>query len=383
MDYMSSLKGSGLQTRSIHAGRSVDPSTGAVTPPLYTSTTFERDPDGEFSREYAYIRAATPNRDSLETCITALEGGDETISFGSGMAASLAVFQSLAPKDHVLLHRDVYYGVRELMEGFFAKWGLTHTFVDMRDTEEVRHACTPATKMFWVETPTNPLIEVVDIAAVAETARAAGALLVCENTFATPVLQHPFELGADIIVHSLTKYLSGHSDAMGGSVTIKNQPELVAQIRDFQHTGGAILSPFDCWLILRGVQTLVPRVRLHCENARLVAGFLSTHKKVARVRYPGLANDPGHAIAKRQMKDFGGMLSFEVQGGRTEAYAVAAALKVIVRATSLGGTHSLIEHRASIEGKTTRAPESLLRMSVGLEDATDIMQDLDQALAVL
>ncbi len=380
MDYMSSL---GLQTRSIHAGRSVDPSTGAVTPPLYTSTTFERDPDGEFSREYAYIRAATPNRDSLETCITALEGGDETISFGSGMAASLAVFQSLAPKDHVLLHRDVYYGVRELMEGFFAKWGLTHTFVDMRDTEEVRAACRPATKMFWVETPTNPLIEVVDIAAVAEAARAAGALLVCENTFATPVLQHPFELGADIVVHSLTKYLSGHSDAMGGSVTIKNQPELVTQIRDFQHTGGAILSPFDCWLILRGVQTLVPRVRLHCENARLVAEFLSTHKKVARVRYPGLSNDPGHAIAKRQMKDFAGMLSFEVQGGRAEAYAVAAALKVIVRATSLGGTHSLIEHRASIEGKTTRAPESLLRMSVGLEDASDIIEDLDRGLAVL
>jgi cystathionine gamma-synthase len=378
-DHMSSLKG--LQTRSIHAGRSVDPSTGAVTPPLHTSTTFERDPDGEFSRQYAYIRAATPNRSSLETCITALEGGDETISFGSGMAASLAVFQSLSPKDHVLLHRDVYYGVRELMEGFFAKWGLEHTLVDMRNIDEVRAASKPQTKMFWVETPTNPLIEVVDIASVAEAARAAGALLVCENTFATPVLQHPFELGADMVVHSLTKYLSGHSDAMGGSVTIKNKPELVTQIRDFQHTGGAILSPFDCWLILRGVQTLVPRVRLHCENARCVAEFLSTHKNVARVRYPGLADDSGHEIAKRQMKDFGGMLSFEVKGGREEAYAVAAALKVIVRATSLGGTHSLIEHRASVEGKTTRAPESLLRMSVGLEDASDIMQDLDQALA--
>jgi cystathionine gamma-synthase len=383
MDCMSSLKDSGLQTKSIHVGRSVDPATGAVTPPLHTSTTFERDPDGEFSRKYAYIRAATPNRDSLETCITALEGGDETISFGSGMAASLAVFQSLSPKDHVLLHRDVYYGVRELMEGFFAKWGLAHTFVDMRNIDEVRAASRPATKMFWVETPTNPLIEVVDIASVAEAARAAGALLVCENTFATPVLQHPFNLGADIVVHSLTKYLSGHSDAMGGSVTIKNKPELATQIRDFQHTGGAILSPFDCWLILRGVQTLVPRVRLHCENARRVAEFLSTHKKVARVRYPGLADDPGHEIAKRQMKDFGGMLSFEVKGARAEAYAVAAALKVIVRATSLGGTHSLIEHRASIEGKTTRAPESLLRMSVGLEDASDIMQDLDQALATL
>ena len=374
---------SGLQTKSIHAGRSVDPSTGAVTPPLHTSTTFERDLDGEFSRKFAYIRAATPNRDSLEVCITALEGGDETISFSSGMAASLAVFQSLSPGDHVLLHRDVYYGVRELMVGFFAKWGLTNTFVDMRDTDEVRRASRPETKLFWVESPTNPLIEVVGIRAVAEAARAAGALLVCENTFATPVLQRPFELGADMVVHSLTKYLGGHSDAMGGSVTVKNHPDLVAQIRDFQHTGGAILSPFDCWLILRGVQTLVPRVRLHCENARRIAEFLSTHKNVAKVRYPGLANDPGHEIAKTQMKDFGGMLSFEVRGAREEAFAVTNALKVILRATSLGGTHSLIEHRASIEGKTTRAPESLLRLSAGLEDADDLIQDLDQALAVI
>jgi cystathionine gamma-synthase len=373
----------GLQTQSIHAGRSVDPSTGAVTPPLHTSTTFERDPDGEYSRKHAYIRASTPNRDSLEACITALEGGDETISFSSGMAASLAVFQSLSPKDHVLLHRDVYYGVRELMEGFFAKWGLAHTLVDMRDVKEVKKACRPETKLFWVETPTNPLIEVVDIRAVAEAARAADALLICENTFATPVLQRPFELGADLVVHSLTKYLGGHSDAMGGSVTVKNKPELAAQIRDFQHTGGAILSPFDCWLILRGVQTLVPRVRLHCENARQIAEFLSTHKNVTKVRYPGLPNDPGHAIAKTQMKDFGGMLSFEVRGGREEAFAFVAALKLILRATSLGGTHSLIEHRASIEGKTTRAPESLLRLSTGLEDASDLIQDLDQALAVL
>jgi cystathionine gamma-synthase len=374
---------SGLQTKSIHAGRSVDPSTGAVTPPLHTSTTFERDVDGEFSRKFAYIRAATPNRDSLEACITALEGGDETISFSSGMAASLAVFQSLAPGDHVVLHRDVYYGVRELMEGFFAKWGLAHTLVDMRDISEVRKACRAETKMFWVETPTNPLIEVVDIRSVAEAAKAVGALLVCENTFATPVLQRPFELGADIVVHSLTKYLGGHSDAMGGSVTIKSQPALVTQIRDFQHTGGAILSPFDCWLILRGVQTLVPRVRLHCENARRVAEFLAGHKNVTKVRYPGLVSDPGHEIAKRQMKDFGGMLSFEVRGGRAEAFAVTAALQLILRATSLGGTHTLIEHRASIEGKTTRAPESLLRVSVGLEDADDLVHDLDQALGAL
>ena len=371
---------SGFQTRSIHAGRAVDRSTGAVTPPLHTSTTFERDPDGEFSRNYAYIRAATPNRDSLEACITALEQGDATIAFSSGMAASMAVFQALSPGDHVMVHRDVYYGVRELMLGFFAKWGLKHSFVDLRDPAAVAAAIRPETKMFWVETPTNPLIEVVDIAAVAAAAKSCGALLVAENTFATPVLQSPFELGADIVVHSLTKYISGHSDAMGGSVTVKGHPDLIAQIRDFQHTGGAMLSPFDCWLILRGVQTLGPRVRLHCENARQIAAFLSAHKKVAKVRYPGLPGDPGHEIAKRQMRDFGGMLSFEIHGGREEAFAVAARLKTIIRATSLGGTHSLIEHRASIEGPTTRAPESLLRLSVGLEDAVDLMADLDQAL---
>jgi cystathionine gamma-synthase len=373
----------GLQTRSIHAGRTVDALTGAVTPPLHTSTTFERDPNGEFSRQYAYIRAATPNRDSLEECVTALEGGDETISFGSGMAASMGVFQSLAPGDHVLLHRDVYYGVRELMQGFFAKWGLQHTLVDMREAAAIEGALRPETKMFWVETPTNPLIEVVDIAQVAEAATSAGALLVCENTFATPVLQSPFELGADMVVHSLTKYISGHSDAMGGSVTVKGHPELRTRIRDFQHTGGAILSPFDCWLILRGVQTLVPRVRLHCSNARAVAGFLSKHRNVTRVRYPGLPDDPGYDIARHQMRDFGGMLSFEIDGGRAEAFAVTARLKLIIRATSLGGAHSLIEHRASIEGPTTRAPEGLLRLSVGLEDAADLIADLDQALQAL
>jgi cystathionine gamma-synthase len=361
----------------------VDALTGAVTPPLHTSTTFERDPNGEFSRQYAYIRAATPNRDSLEECVTALEGGDETISFGSGMAASMGVFQSLAPGDHVLLHRDVYYGVRELMQGFFAKWGLQHTLVDMREAAAIEGALRPETKMFWVETPTNPLIEVVDIAQVAEAATSAGALLVCENTFATPVLQSPFELGADMVVHSLTKYISGHSDAMGGSVTVKGHPELRTRIRDFQHTGGAILSPFDCWLILRGVQTLVPRVRLHCSNARAVAGFLSKHRNVTRVRYPGLPDDPGYDIARHQMRDFGGMLSFEIDGGRAEAFAVTARLKLIIRATSLGGAHSLIEHRASIEGPTTRAPEGLLRLSVGLEDAADLIADLDQALQAL
>lgn len=372
-----------FQTLTVHSGRRVDPATGAVSHPIYTSTTFERDPDGAFSRNYNYLRDGNPNRSSLEACLTALEGGEESIALSSGMAAAFAVFQALSPKDHVILHRDVYFGVRELIRGVFARWGLEHTIVDMRDTEQVHKACRAETKVFWLETPSNPLIEIVAIEPIIEIAHHIGALLVCENTFATPALQNPLRLGADLVVHSLTKYLSGHSDAMGGAVVLKHGGELGARLRDFQHNGGAVLAPFDCWLILRGIQTLAPRMRIHCENARRIADFLSTHKAVSAVHYPGLVNDPGHDIASKQMTDFGGMLSFEVHGGRAEAFEVAARLKLILRATSLGGTHSLIEHRASIEGHQTRAPESLLRLSVGLEDANDLIQDLDQALTAV
>jgi cystathionine gamma-synthase len=302
------------------------------------------------------------------------------VAFGTGMAASLAVFQALSPGDHVVLHHDLYFGVRELVTGIFARWGLKHTFVDMRNVEELRQACRAETKLLWLETPTNPLIEVVAIEPVAELARSLKIPLVCENTFATPVLQNPLALGADMVVVALTKYIAGHSDALGGAVIFGGKSELTTRIKDFQRVGGAVLSPFDCWLILRGVQTLVPRVRLHCENARRVAEFLSAHPGVAVVHYPGLPTDPGHAIAKKQMRDFGGMLSFEIKGGRKEAFDMTSRLKLIVRATSLGGTHSLIEHRASIEGVFSRSPESLLRFSVGLEGADDIIADLDQAL---
>jgi cystathionine gamma-synthase len=369
-----------LQTLSIHSGRHVDPATGSVTTPLYTSTTFERDPDGEFSRHFFYSRIDNPNRHSLEQCLADLEGGVEAVAFSSGMAASLAVFQALSPGDHVVLHRDLYFGVRELITSVFARWGLKHSFVDMRNIEEVRSACRPETRLFWLETPTNPLIEVVDILPVAECARSLQIPLACENTFATPVLQRPFELGADLVICALTKYLSGHSDALGGAVIFREKSDLATRIKDFQRVGGAVLSPFDCWLIMRGLQTLVPRMRLHCENGRLVAEYLSTHPAVAAVHYPGLATDPGYAIASRQMRDFGGMLSFEIRGGREEAFAFTSRLKLIVRATSLGGTHSLIEHRASIEGVFSRSPESLLRLSVGLEGAADLIADLDQAL---
>jgi cystathionine gamma-synthase len=369
-----------LQTLSIHSGRHVDPATGAVTTPLYTSTTFERDPDGGFARHFFYSRIDNPNRKSLEQCLADLEGGVEAVAFSTGMAASLAVFQALSPGDHVVLHRDLYFGVRELITGLFTRWGLEHSFVDMRNMEELRQGCRPQTRLLWLETPTNPLVEVVEIRPVAELGRSLQIPLACENTFATPVLQRPLELGADLVVHALTKYLSGHSDALGGAVIFGRKSDFTDRIKDFQRIGGAVLSPFDCWIILRGLQTLVPRVRLHCENARKVAEFLSTHPAVAAVHYPGLPNDPGHAIASRQMRDFGGMLSFEVRGGREEAFAMLSRLKLIVRATSLGGTHSLIEHRASVEGVFSRSPESLLRLSVGLEGAEDIIADLDQAL---
>ena len=370
----------GLQTLAVHSGRRVDPSTGAVSPPIYTSTTFERDPDGGFSRNYAYGRDGNPNRSSLEACLTALEGGEESVALSSGMAAAFAVFQALSPKDHVILHRDVYFGVRDLLQGVFARWGLEHTIVDMRDIDQVHTACRSTTKLFWLETPSNPLIEIVPIEPIAEIAHNKGAWLACENTFATPALQNPLRLGADLVVHSLTKYLSGHSDAMGGAVVLKHAGDWGARVRDFQHNGGAVLAPFDSWLILRGIETLAPRMHIHCENARRIADFLSTHKAVNAVYYPGLARDPGHDVAMSQMRDFGGMLSFEVRGGRAEAFDVTSRLKLIIRATSLGGTRSLIEHRASIEGHGTRAPESLLRLSVGLEDANDLIQDLDQAL---
>jgi len=379
----STPKSTGFQTLAVHAGRSIDPAAGAVAMPIHPSTTFQRDPDGAFTRGYSYIRDANPNRKALETCMGALEGGEDAVAFSSGMAATFAVFQSLSPGDHVVIHRDMYYGVRELMNGAFARWGLEHSIVNMRDHEPTRQACRPNTKLLWLETPSNPLLEVVAIEPVAKIAHEAGALFVSENTFATPALQRPLELGADLVVHSLTKYLSGHSDSMGGAVILKRAGDFAQRVRDFQHNGGAVLSPFDCWLILRGIESLPARMRVHCENAQRIAEFLASHPAITKVRYPGLPDDPGHEIAKRQMRAFGGMLSFEVRGAREEAFLVASRLKLIIRATSLGGTHSLIEHRASIEGTHTRAPESLLRLSVGLEDPSDLIADLDQALAPL
>jgi cystathionine gamma-synthase len=368
------------ETLGVHAGRLVDPVTGAVALPLHLSTTFERDPDGGFSRGYNYIRDANPVRDAFEQCMREFEEARDAIAVPSGMAAAYAVLQTLGPGDRVVCAHDVYYGVRDLLRDYFPRWGIEATFVDAKDLAAVRAACTPETKLIWIETPSNPLIEVIDIAACAEIARAAGAILVCENTFASPVVQRPFRHGADVVVHSVTKYLAGHSDVMAGVVLVADNTDLANRVRAFQRVAGAVLSPFDAWLALRGIQTLAARMRVHCDNALAVARFLAAHPAVARVRYPGLETDPGYAVASKQMNGYGGMLSFEIHGGREEAFALASRLKLITRATSLGGTHTLVEHRASIEGPNTRAPESLLRLSIGIEHPSDIIEDLDRAL---
>lgn len=368
------------ETLAVHAGRTVDPQTGAVCLPLNLSTTFERDADGGFSRGYNYVRDGNPVRNAFERCMCELEGGAEAIAVPSGMAAAFAVLQTLAPGERIVVAHDVYYGLRELLRDYFPRWGIETVFVDARDLCALEEACTPATRIVWIETPSNPLIEVIDIARCASVAHAAGARLVCENTFASPALQQPFKHGADVVAHSVTKYLSGHSDVMAGVVVVRDDRTLAERIRGFARAAGAVLAPFEAWLSLRGIQTLALRMRRHCENAQTVAEHLHRHAAVSHVLYPGLPNDPGHAIASKQMNGYGGMLAFEIRGGRQEAFALLGRLKMIVRATSFGGVRTLIEHRASIEDPHSRAPESLLRLSVGIEHVDDIIGDLDQAL---
>lgn len=370
------------ETLAIHAGQRPDPASGAVAAPIHLSTTFERAGDGSFASGFQYSRDDNPNRQTLETALAALEGGADAISFASGMAAIAAMIESL-PADRprrLVLPDDMYFGIRSLLNETGLGTQFAWVAVDMTDPAGVEAACQAPTGMVWIETPSNPLVKIVDIAAVTAIARKAGAITAVDNTWATPLLQRPFELGADFVVHSLTKYIGGHSDVMLGAVVARESGEQSAALRAAQRHKGAVPSPFDCWLATRGLQSLSARMRMHCANAAALAEFLAGHAAVTAVHYPGLPSHPGHAIAASQMQDFGGMLSFEVAGGRAEAMGVAAALDLIARATSLGGTHSLIEHRASVEGPDSLAPESLLRLSVGLEHVDDLIADLDQAL---
>lgn len=370
-----------IETIAVHAGHQPDPVTGAVTPPIHMSTTFEREPDLSYRAGFVYSRNANPNRQSLERCLAELEGGGAAACFASGSAATNAVLQSLEPDAHVVLPHDAYYGTLKLARDIFGPWRLRLSPVDMTDQTQVESAITKQTRVVWVESPSNPLLRVVDIAAIAQLAKNAGAWVVVDNTWATPVLQQPLRLGADIVMHATTKYLGGHSDIMGGALLAPDeQHPLFQKCRAVQAFAGAVPSPFDCWLTLRGIRTLPSRVRTQTENAQRVAAFLAAHKGVEEVHYPGLESHPAFEIAKRQMSAPGAMLSVQIRGGRDAAITFTNRLKLITRATSLGGTETLIEHRHSVEGPDTRAPENLLRMSIGLEHADDLIEDLGQAL---
>jgi len=370
-----------FETKAVHAGGETDSQTGALSPPIHLSTTFERSADdGSPTHGYSYIRDHNPTQTRLETALAAIDSAEGALAFASGMAAASALFQSLASGSHVLLPDDGYYAVRILATDFFPTWGLTHDLIAMTDVDRVRKAMRPNTGAIWCESPSNPLMNIVDIASVVKLAREAKALVIVDGTFATPALQRPIELGADLVLHSTTKYLGGHSDVQGGSLAFRKRDQLFEKVEHVRTIVGGVASPFNSWLVLRGIRTLAPRMRLHSENARAVAEFLAGHRRVEAVHYPGLAAHPGRAIAARQMSDFGGMLSVRIRGGREEALAVAAKTKIFTRATSLGGVESLIEHRASVEGPTSPCPPDLLRLSVGLEDPEDLYADLDRAL---
>jgi cystathionine gamma-synthase len=369
-----------IETIAVHAGHRPDPATGAVTPPIHLTTTFARDAGGELPHGFIYARTDNPTRRELEASLAALEGGETAIAFASGMAATAAVFQSLLPGEHVIAPEDAYYGTARLLSGVMADWGLGSTLVDMTDPHAVADAIRPETRLIWIETPSNPSLAVTDIARIAAIARAAGARCVCDNTWATPILQRPLALGCDAVMHSTTKYLGGHSDLTGGALVLPADDEWTARLRTLQQLGGGVPSAFDCWLLMRGIRSVAWRMRGHVENAARVASFLASHPAVERVHYPGLPEDPGHAVAARQMAGFGGMVSVEVRGGAPAALTVVRQVKLFTPATSLGGTESLIEHRASVEGPESRTPPGLLRLSIGLEHAEDLVTDLDQAL---
>ena len=369
-----------FETLAVHAAAGPDPITGAVTAGIHPSTTFERASDGSYPSGYTYVREGNPNRRALEAAMATLEAGGAAVAFASGMAATMAVFQTLAPGDHVIAPLDAYYGTLRLLREHFQPWGLAASFVDMRDPSRVAAELRPGTRLIWTETPSNPTIAVTDLRAIAAIARSARVLACCDNTWATPFLQRPLALGLDLVMHSSTKYLSGHCDVMGGVVVTREEGLVAERLRSIQTHGGAVPSPFDSWLVLRGIRTLPWRMRAHCSNAMAVASFLSQHPAVERTHYPGLASDPGHTVASAQMSAPGGMVSFVLRGGRAQAFDVAGRLRIFTRATSLGGPESLVEHRASVEGAETRAPEGLLRLSIGLEHADDLVADLRRAL---
>jgi cystathionine gamma-synthase len=360
----------------------VDPATGSVVPPVHPSTTYARDADYRLIGGRLYSRADNPNYDLVEGLMSQLEGGAASAVFSSGMSAACAVFLALRPGDHAVVPRVIYWAFRSWLFGWAAQWGLRIEAVDMTDLRAVAAAVRPGeTKLVWIETPANPTLEVTDIAAVAEIAHRAGARLAVDSTFATPVLTRPLCLGADLVMHSATKYLNGHSDVIAGTLTAREEDDFWQRVKTVRVQSGTVPGPFEAWLLLRGMRTLYVRVRAQCAGAQAVAERLSRHPGVEAVLYPGLAGFPGHAVALRQMQGgFGGMLSLCVRGGAPAALRLASALRIWKRATSLGGVESLVEHRASVEGPKSETPAGLLRLSVGLEDARDLASDLEEAL---
>ena len=369
-----------LETIAVRACAEVDATTGAVAPPLYLSTTFEHGPASQAIHGFMYIREKNPTQLRLEGALAQLEGGLGALVYSSGMAAGAAVLQTLEPGSHVIFSDDLYIDFRNLIRDFLPAWRIESSVVNMQDIQELKGAMRANTKVVWGETPSNPLMKVLDIAAIATATHDAGAHLVIDSTFATPVLQRPLSLGADIVLHSTTKYCGGHSDVQGGCLVVKKR-EILDKLFHVRDILGAVASPFNSWMILRGLRSLPCRMERHSANAAAVAAALAASPLVEAVYYPGLASHPGHDIARRQMKGYGGMLSFLVRGGREETLRVASRVKIFLNATSLGGVESLMEHRASSEGKMSKAPQNLLRLSIGLEHPDDLIEDLMQALA--
>lgn len=367
------------ETIAIHAGNKADADSGAVIQPITLSTTFVRAADGGYPSGYTYTRASNPNRDSLEQVLTRLEQGADAAAFSSGNAAAAAVFQSLGPGSHLLAPEDMYHGLRNLLNDVFTGV-LSVSYCNMSDLKAVEAAVRADTRLIWIETPSNPLLKITDVRAIATIAGRHGIRLVCDNTFATPVFQQPLALGADLAMHSSTKYLGGHSDVLGGALIAAKKDDWWKKIRTIQEISGAVPAPFDCYMLVRSIKTLPYRMKGHAHNAVQVAAFLQAHPNVEQVFYPGLADHPSYAVAAGQMSSPGAMLSFLVRGGEDRARAVVNKLALFTQATSLGGVESLAEHRASVEGPESKTPLNLLRISVGLEHVDDLLDDLRQAL---
>ncbi|HET6963282.1 MAG TPA: cystathionine gamma-synthase [Acidimicrobiales bacterium] len=377
------MSGAGFETRAIHSGQPPDPITGAVVPPLSLSTTFAQDEVGHH-RGYDYSRSGNPTRAALETCLADLEGAARGLAFASGLAAEDAVFRILSPGDHVIFPSDAYGGTFRLIDKVWGPMGIAHTPVDLSSPEALEAAWRDETRLVWMETPSNPLLSIVDIAAVSSLAHARGALVVVDNTFATPYLQQPLALGADVVVHSSTKYLGGHSDVVGGFLAV-SETGLGDRLAFLQNAAGGVPGPMDCYLVMRGIKTLAVRMDRHCANAAAVADWLAGQDAVSQVRYPGRPEHPGHEVARRQMSGFGGMVSFVLAAGEVAALKVARSTRLFTLAESLGAVESLIEHphrmtHASTAGSALQVDPGLLRLSVGIETVDDLLEDLEQAL---